>query len=171
MITYLLQMERYVYHLRGGCVNSKIDLDLDLDSKSFEMNIRKSSMGHPSIRDNIKGKIMVQNDTHYYLYATTYNDIDCKVEGLLNKDNTMLSFIFTKLQSAVLIDEHFIEFDGMVMGLCDVNEGARYNAMLIFCVGEKFGLYQPTDEESFNNIRHMSSMYPMLRTAPPSSSS
>lgn len=157
-------MESYFYKLYSGCVDSRIKLDLNLNDKTFVMEIYRGGMANKIIQDNVKGNIMVQNDTYYYLYATSYNDIDCKLKGIINKDNTILSFIFTKLQSDVTIDEHFIEFDGMVMGGCEVNKEAKYNALLIFCIGDKFGAYQPDkNNELFTNIQIMSGIYPMLK--------
>ncbi len=175
-----LNSTNYTYKLNCGCGHTYLKLNID-DGNNFYLNIDYKWMGSGTVNDTYTGDVHTYGNMHY-LYTNKYNDHDCTEEGITTKKNTLISFmlielnqfdkkILTYFDNLVPINEHFIEYDAMVMGGASLNKDGKYNALLIPNIGENFGAYQISlidndigQDNEFKNVKLMKNkIFPMLK--------
>lgn len=112
---------KYIYKLEGGCGITSINLDIN--DTTFKMEYHNEWMGNynNNKKINIIGKIVKNKNNHKILLCEEI-------------DNKLMEEIFEINIYDLNIDNEFNkdskEYEGMIMGGCEVNINCKYNAIL-----------------------------------------
>jgi len=104
-------------------------------------------MGNENYEVKLEGRVSKIADNMYNLYTDEITDVktltkyNCTETDIRDVKVSSVTFRLFDIGGAVKFDTLDIEFDGIVMGGCNVNEDCTYNAILMVCYGNKFGAY------------------------------
>lgn len=135
--------KQYLYEIGGGCGRTTFKLNIDNDkfNGEFEFNW----MGGNNIKCMLEGRVVKNTDRMLTLYTDEIIDVkttkkyNCATIDIMKKNISSVTFRLFDIVGTTEFDTLDHQFDGMVMGGCDVNKDATYHAVLIACYGERFG--------------------------------
>jgi len=142
------EIEQYIYNIKCGSGSTIIELFIHNNNDTFVLSIYYYWMGNDKTKIKLNGYVKKLTPLYYTLYATEINNLQI--------DKTKIIFEFYKFKHMINIQEYMIEYEGMVLGGCNINNHTyKYDSMLKLIIDKqtekKILLLHNTDGKGYEN--------------------